>query len=29
MEKVGLIMGAIGLILGYAMLIFLGSSGLL
>lgn len=29
MEKVGLIMGAIGLVLGYAMLIFLGSSGLL
>ncbi len=29
MEKVGLIMGAVGLILGYAMLIFLGSSGLL
>lgn len=29
MEKVGLIMGAIGLIPGYAMLIFLGSSGLL
>jgi sodium-dependent dicarboxylate transporter 2/3/5 len=29
MEKVGLIMGAIGLILGYAMLILLGSSGLL
>lgn len=29
MEKVGLIMGAIGLILGYSMLIILGSSGLL
>ncbi|WP_044263307.1 SLC13 family permease [Bacteroides timonensis] len=29
MEKVGIIMGAIGLVLGYAMLIFLGSSGLL
>ena len=29
MEKVGLIMGAIGLVLGYAMLIFLRSSGLL
>lgn len=29
MQKVGIIMGAIGLILGYAMLIFLGSSGLL
>ena len=29
MEKVGLIMGAIGLVLGYAMLIVLGSNGLL
>lgn len=29
MEKVGLIMGAIGLILGYSMLIVLGSNGLL
>lgn len=29
MEKVGIIMGAIGLVLGYVMLIFLGSSGLL
>lgn len=29
MEKVGLIMGAIGLILGYTMLIFLGSNGLI
>lgn len=29
MEKVGIIMGVIGLVLGYAMLIFLGSSGLL
>ena len=29
MEKVGLIMGAIGLVLGYTMLIILGSNGLL
>ncbi|MDE5759632.1 MAG: anion permease [Bacteroides sp.] len=29
MQKVGLIMGAIGLILGYAMLIILGSNGIL
>lgn len=29
MEKVGLIMGAIGLVLGYSMLIILGSNGLL
>ncbi len=29
MEKVGIIMGVIGLVLGYSMLIFLGSSGLL
>ena len=29
MEKVGIIMGVIGLVLGYTMLIFLGSSGLL
>lgn len=29
MEKVGLMMGAIGLFLGYTMLIFLGSNGLI
>ena len=29
MEKVGIIMGIIGLILGYSMLIVLGSTGLL
>lgn len=29
MEKTGLIMGAIGLVLGYTMLIFLGSNGLI
>lgn len=29
MEKVGIIMGLIGLILGYAMLIFMGSNGLI
>ncbi|MDE6348417.1 MAG: anion permease, partial [Bacteroides sp.] len=29
MQKVGIIMGAIGLILGYAMLILLGSNGIL
>lgn len=29
MEKVGLIMGAVGLIIGYTMLIFLGSNGLI
>ena len=29
MEKMGIVIGVIGLILGYAMLIFLGSSGLI
>ena len=29
MEKMGIVMGVIGLVLGYAMLIFLGSSGLI
>jgi len=29
MAKVGIIMGIVGLVLGYTMLIFLGSSGLL